>query len=85
VRGPGVACSLEDKMAVQYGLDFAIFYACLLALFSYLSFWFVPVAARLVYAAIKTWLEPHKRNPQGPSDGFKRRGSALGGGLWWEG
>jgi hypothetical protein len=73
-------------MAVHYGLDFAIFYACLLALFGYTAFWFVPVAARVVYAAAKNWLQHVHHASQGPQDGhpFRRRGSALRGGLWWE-
>jgi hypothetical protein len=47
-------------MAITHGLDFALLYVCVLALFGYLSFWFVPVAAKVVYAAVKTWLAPHQ-------------------------
>jgi hypothetical protein len=61
-------------MALTYDLDFAIFYACVLALFSWLAFWFVPIAVQLTYAAAKNWL---KASP--PEDG-----DADGHGAWFE-
>ncbi|HEX5659485.1 MAG TPA: hypothetical protein VFX59_19955 [Polyangiales bacterium] len=50
---------------MAHGLDFAIFYACTLALFSYLAFWFVPVALRVVYVTAKSLL-PHERSRRDP-------------------
>jgi hypothetical protein len=45
---------------MTHSLDFAIFYACVLALFSYLSFWFVPIAVRVAYVAVKSALKPRR-------------------------
>lgn len=71
-------------MAVNFGLDFAIVYACVLALFGYLAFWYVPLLARIAYHAVKAWLHqrPHGR---GPSAGhrFAPRQPDLGDSLWW--
>ncbi|MET0287194.1 MAG: hypothetical protein ABW352_22105 [Polyangiales bacterium] len=51
-------------MALTHGLHFALFYTCMLALFGYLAFWFVPVALRIVFATIKTLVarKPRKRD-----------------------
>jgi uncharacterized membrane protein YozB (DUF420 family) len=45
---------------MSHGLDFAIVYACVLALFSYLAFWFVPLALRVLYVAAKSLLRPQR-------------------------
>jgi hypothetical protein len=55
-------------MVLTHGLDFAIFYACVLALFSYLLCWYVPIAARVVIAALRSWLKPATRPPEGRDD-----------------
>jgi hypothetical protein len=47
---------------MSHGLDFAIFYACALALFGYLAFWFVPLALRVLYVTVKGLLKPSRRH-----------------------
>ena len=45
---------------MTHNLDFAIFYACVLALFSCLAFWFVPIAVRVLYVAAKSLLQSER-------------------------
>lgn len=72
-------------MAVSNGLDFAIAYVCVLALFSYLAFTFLPAIIRAAYGALVTWLEADtERRPRDP-DHLQTRGRALTGGCDWEG
>lgn len=65
-------------MAVTLGLDFAIVYACVLALFSYLAFWFIPIVARAALVAVKQWLQQPRRPRQAPPDGQPLHG------FWFE-
>ncbi|HEY6876798.1 MAG TPA: hypothetical protein VI299_02220 [Polyangiales bacterium] len=66
-------------MAVTFGLDFAIVYACVLALFSYLTFWFIPIVARAAFVAVKRWLaQPPRPRKEPPPDGEPWPG------LWFE-
>ncbi|HEY6877385.1 MAG TPA: hypothetical protein VI299_05170 [Polyangiales bacterium] len=61
------------------GLDFAIVYACVLALFSYLAFWFIPIVARATFGALRHWLQQPPPPPQEPPDG-----EPSWHGLWFE-
>jgi hypothetical protein len=70
-------------MAVYNGLDFAIAYACVLALFSYLTFVFVPAIARAAYDALVVWIESSQ--DAAPSSDRTSRGQALLGGAGSEG
>jgi hypothetical protein len=52
--------ALSGENPMTHSLDFAILYACVLALFSYLAFWFVPIAVRVLYVAAKSLLKPER-------------------------
>ncbi len=51
-------------MAISYNVEFALFYACVLALFSWLAFWLLPIIARVAYATVWSWFHPTRRSPR---------------------